>query len=291
LDKLCELASKQPMLHGARIIYEDDSCLPQRSVTAHSRLTSVENVKLFLGPCCTTAVAAVAPLLRKNNQIAINFCTGSEGVYDLSGGNIFHSQYSAQAEATFNAHQMWDLGIRRPILVLQESEFGHAHEAAFREAFPNKNVKTFSYSGPDREQMKSLIVKIREQDFDGIYVPLVETFLLGFMTEMNRAGLRGKKVFGIYSVQLPALIEAEGSNIEGVLYSYPDIPTTQNAAEYFATLATQMLEVETRKCGEATECIKKALFKDYNFNSHGFLTNQLLLKTIRNGTFMAYQGG
>jgi len=92
-------------------------------------------------------------------------------------------------------------------------------------------------------------------------------------------------------VQLPALIQSEGPNIDGVIYSYPVIPTNQNAAEYFATLAAQMLDAEVKKCGLDTTCIKSGLMKDYPFNAHGFMKNELLLKTIRNGRFVALNGG
>jgi len=67
------------------------------------------------------------------------------------------------------------------------------------------------------------------------------------------AGINDKKVFGIYSVQLPALIQSEGRNIDGVIYSYPDIPMNQNAAEYFATLAAKMLDAEVKQVKRNSE--------------------------------------
>ena len=273
-------------IKSAQVIYDDDACLPEKAVAAYQHLVSVEHAKLFLGPCCTSAVAALAPLIKKNGHIAMNFCTGSEAVHELAGGRIFHSQYSAQAEAAFNAEAMWKLGVRKPIVLYQESEFGRAHEKAYRKAFPGSIAATLTYSGPDRGQLKSLVLKMRTLDFDGVYVPLVETFLLGFMTEMQRAGIKGKRAFGVYAVQLPAVLEAEGPNAEGILYSYPDIPPGVDAAVYFAKLAAQMLEHAAAKCGEDTECVRKDLLAEYDFDSHHFLTNRLLLKTIKNGAFV-----
>lgn len=275
---------------SAKILFEDDRCLPEKAVTAYRHLSSVKKINLFLGPCCTSAIAAVAPLIKQNNQLAMNFCTGSEEIFDRVGGSVFHAQYSAQAEGAFNAHAMWDLGIRKPLIVYQDSEFSRAHEKAFRAHYPGTVVSTLIYSNPDRDQLKSLILKMRGLDFDAVYVPLVETFLLGFMTEMKKAGYHDKKAFGIYSVQLPELLEAEGKNSEGVIYSYPDIPTTENAAVYFAKLAAEMLDAEVGKCGKDVECIKSNLRKDYPFDDHNFLKSKLFLKTIKDGQFVKYNG-
>ncbi len=272
------------------IIFEDDQCLPEKSISAYKHLSSVKKTNLFLGPCCTSAVAAVAPLIKQNKQLAMNFCTGSEEIFERSGGTIFHAQYSAQAEGAFNAQAMWDLGIKKTLIVYQDSEFGRAHEAAFRTKYPGAVVSTLVYSAADREQLKSLILKMRSLDFDAVYVPLVETFLLGFMTEMKKAGFQDKRAFGIYSVQLPDVLEAEGKNSEGIIYSYPEIPTTENAAVYFAKLAAEMLDAEVAKCGVDVECIRTNLRKDYRFDDHNFLMSKLFLKTIRDGQFVDYKG-
>ena len=275
---------------GESIVFDDDACSPEKAVTAYQQLVNRRNVHFLLGPCCTSAVAAVSPLIRKNGQVAMNFCTGSEDIFAASGENIFHSQYSAQVEAAFNAKAMWDRGVRRPVVLLQESEFGDAHEQAFRRAYPGSEVVTLRYSGADRGQLKSLVLRMKSLNFDAVYVPLVETFLLGFMTEMNRAGVVGKQIFGIYSVQLTALVESEGRHVDGVIYSYPDLPTSEDAAVYFARIATEMLAREVAKCGLDTACVKTNLKKDYDFDQHGFLSSRLILKTIRDGKFVGLEG-
>ena len=109
------------------------------------------------------------------------------------------------------------------------------------------------------------------------------------MTEMNRVGIKDKRIFGIYSVELPALIDAEGASTEGIIYSYPDIPTSDNAATYFARLAAQMLGDEMAKCRENIECIRSHLKADNKFDSHNFLSSPLKLKTIRNKEFVTFQ--
>jgi ABC-type branched-subunit amino acid transport system substrate-binding protein len=219
------------------ILVEDDACEPMKSISAFRSLRQ-RGASLFLGPCCTTSMAAIAPMVKQENLLAMNVCTGAERMWDLSGGRVFHAQMSADFESRQNAQVMWSRGIKKVVILYVEQEYALAHEKAFRQAFPGEVVKSLSFTGTDMGQVKSLVLKLKSLQFDALYVPIVEPFFLGLLSEAAKIGARPKNVFSVFSFELPEVLAAEGTNAEGVIYSYPEMPSSRPAAEYFAGVGT-----------------------------------------------------
>ncbi len=63
---LSQLQSSGGNFKAPTIIFEDDSCDPKRAVTAFKKLSQIDKVNLILGPACSSASLAVAPLAEKD---------------------------------------------------------------------------------------------------------------------------------------------------------------------------------------------------------------------------------
>jgi hypothetical protein len=179
---------------------------------------------------------------------------------------------------------MWQAGLKRVILVLPDLEFTRADEQSFKQTYPGTIVTTLTYPVMDLVQMQDIVLKLRKLDYDGIHIPLVEPFLNGIMTKMQHAGIRGKKVFSIFSVEMPEVLKAEGRNAEGLLYSFPDLPTNEEAAVYFARIATELLADAVVRCKGDSECVRQVLDQGGQFQE-GVHKGPIVLKTVKNGHF------
>lgn len=109
----------------------------------------------------------------------------------------------------------------------------------------------------------------------------------GFVKELSAFGLNNIPIFSVYSAQSEDVKTVLGKAGEGMIYSYPDIGG-QDALDYFPKLAAQSLTNAIKQCGEDMECANSFLRTKGGFEANGVLKGKLLLKTIKDGEFVAY---
>ncbi len=91
------------------------------------------------------------------------------------------------------------------------------------------------------QHIKVAALKLKAIDFDSIFLADISPLLLGFLSELNKLGIPRKPVFSNYCAQMPDVLAAEMDNSDGVMYSYPNVPQTEDALGYFLNLAGQIL--------------------------------------------------
>lgn len=270
---------------GVQYVYEDEGCDPAKAVSAYQKLSAVNGIRFFLGPWCGSPQMAVAPLLAKHRQIAVLGASAPRAVYQASGGRVFSSQHSIEEESIFNARQAYRLGAKRVVILFFENSFSRAHEAAFREAFRGEVLQTFAYQSLDVSVIKSLALSIKRLNPDALYVPDAFPLMHGLLRELHQVGLKGKRIFSVYSAQSEDVLKAVGPYGEGMIYSYPAIGDKE-ALEHFPALAAQILLRALKKCPAAKEnCVIQALRAQNSFDQFGVLQGKLTLKTIKEGRF------
>ena len=276
---------KQADSAGVDLIVEDDACNPAKTLSAYRKLTDIHRVSYILGPACGSSQQLVAPLIQRSMQLAMLVGSGTADLYETSDGRIFSSQYSIEQEARFNAHYLEKLGAKRVAMVFFEDIFCRKHEEAFRENFKGSVVDTLSYSAFDSSEIKPIVSKLLAVKPDALYVPDATPFLLGLRRELSKVGLGALPMVSIYSAQSDDILKAEGPAAEGLYYSYAAI-SEPDAINYFPRVAAEMLFAATRRCKVDTECVRKALRTDYNFDEVGVLRGGLEMRTIKEGSFV-----
>ena len=90
-----------------KLLFEDDICDAVQALSAYRKLTDVDHIKFFLGPCCPAVTSVLAPLIKQNKQVSLSLCTGIGSNYERSGHRVFLPQYSGEDEGRFNAEAMY----------------------------------------------------------------------------------------------------------------------------------------------------------------------------------------
>lgn len=276
---------KQADSTGVDLIVEDDACSPTKTLSAYRKLTDIHRVSYILGPVCGSSQQLIAPLTHRSSQVAMLVGSGTANLYETSHGRMFSSQYSIEQEARFNAHYLEKLGVKRVAMVFFEDIFCRKHEEAFRESFKGSVVDTLSYSTFDSSEIKPIVSKLLAVKPDALYVPDATPFLLGLRRELSKVGLGGLPIVSIYSAQSDDILKAEGPAAEGLYYSYPAIPEP-DAINYFPRIAAEMLFAAIGRCKVDTECVRKTLQTDHNFDEVGVLRGRLEMRTIKEGRFI-----
>jgi len=266
-------------------IFENDGCEVKQTLSSFKKLVTIDKVKFIIGPICGSSQKALAPLVNSHHAIVVFPNATSELLYKDSKNTLFSSQYSVETEARFIADQMNRRSLKKVAIISVDSDFSRSMERGFLERY--KGEVMFSLYAPsfDNQFMKSAALKLRTVDFDSIFLADISPMLLGFLTELKKAGLSTKPTFTSYGAQNLDVITAEGKNADGVLYSYPDISEDENAFGYFPNLAAKVLSSVVGECEGDLNCVKTSLIRTDKLGSSGHFLGGLSLKMIKDGQF------
>lgn len=268
------------------LLFEDEACLPARTISAYKKLTAVDGVTIFLGPMCGSPQMVLAPLIGAAKHVALLGSAAPEIVHERSGRRMFSVQHSIEQESRYNAEHAYKRGRRKAVIVFAEADYGRAHERAFREAFQGEVIETFAVEEFDSATTRSIALRIRTLAPDLIYIPDASPMLQGFLKGARELGVRDVEILSVYSTQSDDVLNAVGESGEGLLYSYPDIEGDEEALHYFPRRASEILSAIVTKCGANPECVHSQLRTQYPFDENGVLKGGLILKTIRGGKFV-----
>lgn len=273
-------------------VFEDEACLePAKVVTAYNKLSSVDKLSYLIGPCCGSPQKAIAPIVKNHQQLVLLPNAAPASVYSASGGKMYSVQYSLETEADFVAAQMNSRGLKKVAIIYVDNDFSQTLEAEFLKSFKGKVAYALRAPAFDVQYMKSAALKLRTVEFDSIFIPDASPLLLGFLSELKKIGLSAKPAFSVYSAQMPDVLLSEKDNAEGLLYSYPDVPDSQEALGYFPTLAAKLLGDAVSECAGSYDCVSKKFANNISFQRDGTLSGKLVLKTVRNGNFVKFVAG
>jgi len=269
-------------------VFEDEGCDPKMAVSAYKKLSEIQGIRLFLGPWCGSPQSAVAPQLKKDQQLAILGSSAPEAVFSSSEGRMLSTQHSIEVESSFLGNKLNEQGVSSIVIVFKENAFSRAHEAAFRSSFKGNILATYAYTSDDISELKSIALKVKQLQPDALYVPDAYPLMAGLTKELKAIGAQ-KKIYSVYSSQSDDVLKVLGSDGEGMIYSYPDIGD-QEALHYFPSLAAKILVDAITICGKNVKCVKDTIVEQNAFDAHGVLSGKMTLKTIRDGKYVSLGG-
>lgn len=271
-----------------RLVWEDSPCDAKRALSAYKKLTEINKIRIFLGPCCGNELESVAPLLTKNNAVMLSVCSSTERLFQRSSGRILSPVFSIEQESRFNAHLLESSGFHHIAIVYYENSFSQEHARAFRDALKSTTVTdTYTIDQMDPEQIRAVVMKLKNNPPDALYVPDLTPFLLSLSRQLKVMGLRQIPIYSIHAAQTDNLLRTEGPAAEGLRYSHPDIGG-QSADGFFAGQAIKLVTAATASCGQDLSCIQQHLMSSHSFNENGTTNGALIVKTVKNGKFEEY---
>lgn len=301
-----------------QILYEDDQADPKQAVTAFTKLTEMQGVKVIM-PELSGSTIAVAPLAEQEKIISFSPIASSTKVAK-AGDYTFRIREKGSLHGEAAADYMIAQGWTRVALLVVAHENGASYADAFTKRFNESGgsiLLTQTYS-KDSADFKTELTKIKEMHPDAIY-------LAGFAKEVGEQ-LKQAKEIGLKTnfVTTPGaeddqLLTIAGESAEGLVYTYPLIDLdrkevqdflakyhnrSRSDALIFGAMNTydslHILANVMEKCGQETPCIQTELYsiKDYpgiggnvTFDSDGEVQKQIMIKIVRNGKFEQINGG
>ncbi|KKU77046.1 MAG: ABC-type branched-chain amino acid transport system, periplasmic component [Parcubacteria group bacterium GW2011_GWA2_47_64] len=294
------------------LIFEDDAFLPEKSVSAFQKLTSVDGVDAVIGPLNGSAIEAVRPLALEKKIVAFT----PWGAGNRIGGYTIKNSVEADEEA----HAIAELAtsqfqLKRLAILYLKNEWGLTHARAFETALKTENVELIASEPFDfgTTDYRTQLTKIKAARPDGLFI-VNNGAAVGIVAKQARQLGIAAQLFGQYATESSDLIASGGMDLEGLIYSFPidesNLSDTQKqfvadfeakaggkpqVAAYNAYDIYAILRSVFKKCGRNNSlCVRDYILglKEYvglggiiSFAEQK-LHREFHFKTIREGQFM-----
>jgi branched-chain amino acid transport system substrate-binding protein len=209
-----------------KVIYEDTEALPQKGVSAYTKLVQVDKVVAIIDDSVSSVTLAMAPLAQKDHIVIL--ATGAtapaisqagEYIFRIWNSDTYEGQYAA--EYAFNV-----LGLRDIAILYINNDYGKGLDDVFTSEFQKLGGKIVSSQSFEQNStdMRSQLSKIQATNPTGLY-------LVGYPKEIPVALVQAKelgisaKLIGTVAMQDPTLIENAREAAEGLMFPYPKDPS------------------------------------------------------------------
>ncbi|MCB0323931.1 MAG: ABC transporter substrate-binding protein [Bdellovibrionales bacterium] len=213
----------QPGTPPIDVIYEDDRCDPAAATSAFKKLTNVDNVKIILGPSCSSASLAVAPLAAQAGVLLFPFSEADSisglgaGVFRLWSPN--GRQARRLARHIKNTEQVTSIAV----LAIQNA-YGEDFIRAFKEEFERLNGQIVAEEEylPDQFDARASLIRIKPKKPEAL---LLASYIADGAAICRQArDLRvAPKLFGSSTLNSPDFFSQTEGCAEGMkMFDLPD---------------------------------------------------------------------
>lgn len=232
--------------HPARLLVEDDACSAEGGQIAATKLAANPAVLVVLGPGCSGAAVAAAPILWKAGIANIGTATSAPSLtardrkpaYAGFLRTIFSDLDQGEADAKWLYESV---KARRIVSVHDGSAYSQQLTEVMGRAFKQLGGTIVAQEAisPSDVDMRPLLTRIAAAKPDVVYLPL----LIGASAQIARQartiqGLEKMPFVGGGSQMAPTFIQAAGPAAVGYRISYPDVSPSAMGKDYPKLVAT-----------------------------------------------------
>jgi branched-chain amino acid transport system substrate-binding protein len=199
-----------------KVIFEDSKDSPQATVSAFQKLTSMDKVKVIIGPMTSGEVLAVAPIAQRDHIVVVT-PTGTSPKISDAGEYIYRGCTRIDKQASVLTKYAKDTMKTTKVAILFSNEpYGKGCNDLFTKFFADLGIPVViaeSFMVGDRD-FSAQLTKINQSAFDLLFIP-------GYLQETAPAISQARKMgitaasMGVYGDMAPKYIELAGKAAEG----------------------------------------------------------------------------
>ena len=204
-----------------KLIIEDSKCNARDSITAYTKLTSVDGVKIILGTSCSGAMLGAAPLAEKDGTIMFSGLATNPLIKD-AGDFIFRTAINDALVGVDTGNTLWSDGIRRLATITEATDYaeGVRRETASRfEQLGGEIVVEERYASEETDY-RAAITRMIGKNPDAIHIAAQAEFAGGtIIKQLRELGWDGPIYGEIVAIGATALDVAGGAatGVKGIV--------------------------------------------------------------------------
>jgi branched-chain amino acid transport system substrate-binding protein len=199
------------------LVFENDKCLPADGVRAYQKLRNVDQVDLIVGPGCTGAILAVAPLVARDKKYMIALFDANEEV-ERAGSAVYVIGFDSEDEGSLMADHLAASGVREVGVIYEGDAWATVVKEAFVRRFRQLGGKIAAEEMQlvENKDYRSVITKVMGRKPEALY--FVPAYNGGhFMRQLRGQGLQ-IPVFGPDTMGIQDVVDVAGEAAEGVVH-------------------------------------------------------------------------
>ena len=217
-----------------KLIIEDSKCSARDSITAYTKLTSVDGVKIILGTSCSGAMLGAAPLAEKDGVIMFSGLATNPLIRD-AGDFIFRTAINDVLVGLDTGNTIWADGIRKLATITEATDYAEGvrrETAATFENLGGEIVAVERYASEETDY-RAAITRILGKSPDAIHIAAQAEFAGGtIMKQLRELGWDGP-IFGEIVVIGATALDVAGDAATGVKGIVPALDPNNTKANDF----------------------------------------------------------
>ena len=190
-----------------KFVVEDSKCAAQDAIAAYNKLTQVDDMKIILGPSCSSAMLAVAPLAEADGVILFSGLASNPDIAN-AGDYIFRTQISDVFVGIDTGNTLWEDGIRTLATITETTDYA---EGVRRTSVAQFEARGGEVVAAERYQSDTLdfrvhLTKLFQSNPDALHIAPQSEFSAGsIMKQARELGYTGPIYAETVSVGTTAL--------------------------------------------------------------------------------------
>ena len=170
-----------------QMIIEDEKCNARDSITAYTKLTQVDNVKIILGTSCSGAMLGAAPLAEKDGVVMFSGLATNPAVAD-AGDYIFRTSMNDAQVGIDTGNKLWTDGIRKLATITEATDYaeGVRRETADRFKALGGEIVAEERYGSEETDFRTALTRIMGKNPDAIHIAAQAEFSGGTIQKQVR---------------------------------------------------------------------------------------------------------
>ena len=207
--------------HELKIVVEDEKCNAQDAITAYTKLTQVDDVKIILGTSCSGAMLGAAPLAEKDGVVMFSGLATNPDIA-FAGDFIFRTSMSDAQVGIDTAHVLWEDGVRTMATMTESTDYAEGVRRTTVDRFEELGGEVVADEryASDVTDFRSQLTKLIGNDPDALHVSAQSEFTGGtIVKQVRELGYEGpiySEIVAIGSVALEIAGEA-ATGMKGII--------------------------------------------------------------------------
>lgn len=216
------------------LIIEDEKCNARDSISAYTKLTQVDKVKIILGTTCSGAMLGAAPLAEKDGVVMFSGLATNPDIAD-AGDYIFRTSMNDAQVGIDTGNKLWSDGIRKLATITEATDYaeGVRRESANRFIALGGEVVAEERYGSEEIDFRTALTKIIGEDPDAIHIAAQAEFSGGtIQKQLRELGYEGP-IYGEIVVLGATALDIAGEGATGTIGIVAELDSTNPLAVNF----------------------------------------------------------
>ncbi len=218
------------------LVVEDSKCNAQDSITAYTKLTDVDGVKIILGTSCSGAMLGAAPQAEKDGVVLFSGLATNPDIAE-AGDYIFRTALSDATLGVDTGNVLWADGIRRLATISESTDYAEGVRRTTAEHFEKLGGEIVAEEryASDTTDFRTQLEKLLGANPDALHVAAQSEFAGGtILKQVRELGYVGP-IYSESVVTGSTALEIAGDAATGVKAITPDLdPANAKAQEVLA---------------------------------------------------------